>query len=145
MVEVHKTKNNLRKILNINQNQIVFGCHGGESSFDLKFTHDVIKKIVNIKKNITFLFLNINKFYSHPRVKFLKGTSDEIYKKKFLNTCDAMIYGRSLGESFGLACAEFAVLNKSIISYRYNRHKNHKLSMSETNFFEYSFMNFIIY
>ena len=138
MVEVHKTKNNLRKILNINQNQIVFGCHGGESSFDLKFTHDVIKKIVNIKKNITFLFLNINKFYSHPRVKFLKGTSDEIYKKKFLNTCDAMIYGRSLGESFGLACAEFAVLNKSIISYRYNRHKNHKLSMSETNFFEYS-------
>ena len=49
-----------------------------------------------------------------------------------------MIYGRSLGGSFGLACAEFAVLNKSIISYRYNRHKNHKLSMSETNFFEYS-------
>ena len=85
----------MRKILNINQKQIVFGCHGGESSFDLKFTNDVIKKIVNIKKYY-FSFLNINKFYSHPRVKFLKGTSDEIYKKKFLNTCDAMIYGRSL-------------------------------------------------
>ncbi len=137
MVELHKTKNDLRKNLNIGKKQIVFGCHGGESSFDLTFAHDAIKKIVKIKKNITFLFLNINKFYSHPRIKFLKGTTDEIYKKKFLNTCDAMIYGRSLGESFGLACAEFAIQNKSIISYKFNRHQNHKFSMSRNNFFEY--------
>tara|TARA_Y100000768_G_scaffold318458_1_gene253880 strand:+ start:3905 stop:5002 length:1098 start_codon:yes stop_codon:yes gene_type:complete len=137
MVEVHKTKNNLRKILNIDKKQIVFGCHGGESSFDLKFTYDVIKKIVYTNENITFLFLNIEKFYNHPKVKFLKGTTDEVYKKKFLNTCDAMIYGRSLGESFGLACAEFALQNKPIISYRFNRHQNHKFSISSKFFLEY--------
>ena len=33
----------------------------------------------------------------------------KIFKKKFINTCDAMIYGRSLGESFGLSCGEFAI------------------------------------
>ena len=138
MVEVDKTKNDLRKKLKIDSKQIVFGCHGGESSFDLIFTHDVIKKIVKTKKNITFLFLNINKFYDHPKIKFLKGTTDEVYKKKFLNTCDAMIYGRSLGESFGLACAEFASQDKSIFSYKFNRHQNHKFSTPRNFFFEYS-------
>ena len=117
--EIHYNFSEEYHSINIEKKQIVFGCHGGESSFDLVFTHDVIKKIVKIKKNITFLFLNINKFYSHPRVKFLKGTTNESYKKKFLNTCDAMLYGRSLGESFGLACAEFAIQNKSIISYKF--------------------------
>ena len=140
IVELHKTKNDLKKLLKIKKDQIVFGCHGGESSFDLKFAQDVIKKVVNSRKDIVFLFLNITKFYNHPRVKFLKGTADEIYKKKFINSCDAMIYGRSLGESFGLACAEFAINNKTIISYKFNRHQSHKFSMPY-NFLEYASFN----
>ena len=137
IVEVHKTKSNLKSFLKIKKKQKVFGCHGGESSFDLKFTHDVLQKIVKDRKDFTFLFLNINKFCDHPRIKFIKGTTCERFKKKFLNTCDVMIYGRSLGESFGLACGEFAFLNKPIISYKFNRHTNHKFSLSNENFFEY--------
>jgi len=137
MVEMHQTKKNLRKIFNIKKKQVVLGCHGGESSFNLKFAQDVIKKILESRTDITFLFLNINKFCKHKRAIFLKGTIEENYKKKFLNTCDAMIYGRSLGESFGLACAEFATLDKPIISYKFNRHKNHKLSLSKKKFYEY--------
>ena len=87
---------------------------------------------------MVFLFLNIDKFCKHPRIIFLKGSSDEIYKKKFLNTCDAMIYGRSLGESFGLSCGEFAAQGKKIISYEYNRHKSHIYSLGKKNFMEYS-------
>ena len=49
MVDTHKTKNNLKKKLNIEKNKIILGCHGGESSFDLKFTHDVIRSITNVK------------------------------------------------------------------------------------------------
>ena len=51
-----------------------------------------------------------------------------------------MIYGRSLGESFGLACAEFAVLDKPIISYKFNRHKSHKNSIPKEFFFEYDYL-----
>ena len=58
----------------------------------------------------------------------MKGTINENLKKKFVNTCDAMIYGRSLGESFGMACAEFAIKNKDIFSYRFNKHRSHKYS-----------------
>ena len=138
IVQINKSKQNLKKKLKIKKNQIVFGCHGGESSFDLKFVHDTLLEIVKERKDIVFLFLNIDKFCKHPRIIFLKGTSDETYKKKFLNTCDAMIYGRNLGESFGLSCGEFAIQGKKIISYKFNRHKSHINSLGKKNYEEYS-------
>ena len=138
IVQINKSKQNLKKKLKIKKNQIVFGCHGGESSFDLKFVQDTLLEIVKKRKDIVFLFLNIDKFCKHSRIIFLKGTSDETYKKKFLNTCDSMIYGRSLGESFGMSCAEFAVQGKKIISYKFNRHKSHIYNLGKKNYEEYS-------
>ena len=131
------SKNNLRKKLNIKKNHLVFGCHGGESSFDLKFVQDLINKIVKRDKNLFFIFLNINKFCNHSNIKFLKGSADETVVQKFVNSCNAMIYGRSLGESFGISCGEFASQNKPIISYRFNRHRAHRHNISDGQFFEY--------
>ena len=37
------------------------------------------------------------------------------YKVKFINTCDAMIHARAMGETFGLAVAEFSKKNKPVI------------------------------
>ncbi len=138
IVKLHKTKENLKKKLKIKKNNIVFGCHGGESSFDLKFVQQTLMETVKKRKDIYFIFLNIKRFCNHPRIIFLKGTFDEFYKKKFINTCDAMIYGRSLGESFGLACAEFSIQGKKIISYKFNRHKSHIYNLPKENFKEYS-------
>ena len=138
IVEKNRSVKNLKKYLKIKNDQLVFGCHGGESSFDLKFVQDVLIRIANERNDTTFLFLNINKFCNHPKIKFLKGTINDSFKSKFINTCDAMIYGRSLGETFGLACAEFAINNKRILSYKYNRHQNHNFSLSKDTFFEYS-------
>lgn len=137
ILQLDKTKKNLKKELKINDKQIVFGTHGGESSFDLQFVKDTVLDVVSKKKNITFLFLNIKKFSNHSKIIFLKGTSDDIYKRKFLNTCDAMLYGRSLGESFGLACGEFSILKKKIISYKFTRHKSHKFNLDKHNYIEY--------
>ena len=138
IVKIEKTKEHLKKKLKINKKQIVLGCHGGDSSFNLKFVQDTLIDIANKRQDLTFLFLNINKFCKHPRIIFLKGSVDEVYKKKFLNTCDAMIYARSLGESFGLACGEFAYLNKLIISYKFNRHRAHLDQLYHQNFIQYS-------
>lgn len=136
-VNQKKIKTNLKKKLKIKKSMLVFGCYGGESSFNINFVQKAIINLVKRRKDIIFLFLNINKFYKHPQIKFLKGTINENFKKKFVNSCDAMIYGRSLGESFGLACGEFAVMNKDIISYKFNLHKSHKYSVPQNNFFEY--------
>ena len=46
-------------------------------------------------------------------------------KTEFINSCDAMIWGRSDGETFGLAIAEFSIRNKPVISCTsgcYNSH-----------------------
>ncbi len=138
ITETKKTSANLKKKLKINKKSLVFGCHGGDSSFDMKFAQHAVLEIAKKRKDIFFIFLNINKFCNHSRVIFLKGTTDENYKKKFINTCDAMIYGRSLGESFGLACAEFAVQKKDILSYKFNRHRSHEYSLEKKNYLEYS-------
>ena len=36
-----------------------------------------------------------------------------------------MLHARSLGESFGLSCAEFAIKNKPILTYGYCRQRAH--------------------
>ena len=129
ITENKNIKSNFRNKLKIKKNKLILGSHGGESSFDMKFIQSAVLNTVKKRKDIYFLFLNIKKFCKHPRVIFLKGTSNEFYKEKFLNTCDAMIYGRSLGESFGLACGEFAIKYKDIISYKFNRHRSHKYNL----------------
>jgi len=137
ITEVKKNKNDLKKQLRINKDKLIFGCYGGESSFDLKFVQSAIINIVEKRKDIVFIFLNIKKFYNHKQIKFLKGTLNEDYKKKFINSCDAMIYARSLGESFGLSIGEFAIENKRIISYRFNRHRAHCYNVPKNQLTEY--------
>jgi hypothetical protein len=121
-------KNNkltLKKKLDIPSKSLVFGYHGGAHSFDIIFVRDAIKKIVKKNKNIYFIFLNVKKFISHKNIYFLKGHFNSIEKNKFINTCDAMIHARSLGESFGLSCGEFAIKNKPIFTYKYCRQRAH--------------------
>ena len=124
-VQLIENNQNLRVKLKIPKNAKVFGYHGGETSFDLVFVKDVIKKMVKQNKDIYFLFMNIGKFFNHKRVIFIKGTFNQTQKVKFINSCDAMLHARSLGESFGLSCAEFAVKNKPIFSYGFGRQRAH--------------------
>ena len=116
---------NFRTRLKIPKSAKVFGYHGGENSFDLDFVKDVIKKVVNIDDNTYFLFMNVNKFCSHKKIIFLKGTFKKEKKVKFINSCDAMLHARSLGESFGLSCAEFAIKKKPIFTYGFCRQRAH--------------------
>ena len=124
-VQLLKNNQNLRNKLKIPKNAKVFGYHGGETSFDLIFVRDAIKKIVKQNKNIYFLFMNIRKFFNHKKVIFIKGIFNQTQKVKFINTCDVMLHARSLGESFGLSCAEFAIKNKPILTYGYCRQRAH--------------------
>ena len=124
-VQLLNIKTNLRNKFKIPKNAKIFGYHGGESSFDLNFVKDAIKKIVVQDKDTYFLFMNIGKFLNHKRVIFIKGTFDQAQKVKFINSCDAMLHARSLGESFGLSCAEFAIKNKPIFTYGFCRQRAH--------------------
>jgi glycosyltransferase involved in cell wall biosynthesis len=118
--------NNLLSILNIPQDSIVLGRHGGNDTFDIPFVHSAIKQILNNgPENLYFLFMNTQAFFEHPRIIYLNATIDINEKNMFINSCDAMIHARQQGETFGLSIAEFSVLNKPIITYANSREKEH--------------------
>lgn len=110
------TIEDLRNELNIPKDSIVIGRYGGYNQFNLSIVHIAIKNFLLNDKDTYFLFMNTEKFYEHPKIIYLPGTSDNIYKSKFINTCNAMIHARADGETFGLSIGEFSVRNKPIIT-----------------------------
>ena len=62
-------------------------------------------------------FANTKKFCENlPNIIHLEKIIDLDEKVKFINTCDAMLWGRNDGETFGLSIGEFSTKNKPIIA-----------------------------
>jgi hypothetical protein len=125
MIHNHDTTEHLRNELSIPENALVFGRYGGNETFDLSFVHQAIYDVLNARNDVWFIFMNTYEFCLHPRIIYLRGTSDMEYKKKFINTSDAMIHARIDGESFGITCGEFAIEKKPIITWSGSRNQNH--------------------
>lgn len=106
----------------------VFGRHGGDDSFDIPWVQKVVVETAQANPGIWFLFLNTRPFPGSenlPNVVFLPATADPIQKRRFLNTCDAMLHGRMRGETFGLSCLEFAVFGKPVLTYANSPERAH--------------------
>jgi hypothetical protein len=125
MINIPVTGKSLRSDFSIPGGATVFGYYGGSDSFNLDFVKRLISEIVNKHTQIYFLFMNINRFINHPQIIFLGGNADPVFKSSFINTCDAMIHARKIGESFGLACGEFSIHNKPVITYALSPQRNH--------------------
>jgi hypothetical protein len=125
MIDLPLVGKSLRLDLGVSDGATVFGCYGGSDSFNLDFVKKVIAELVEQHSQIYFLFMNIDRFIDHPQVIFLPGNPDPIFKSSFINTCDAMIHARGIGESFGLACGEFSMHGKPVITYALSPQRNH--------------------
>jgi len=131
MIHVEKTHEDLRKALSIPQNAIVFGRHGGETTFDLPFVKKLITEISKRRKDIYFIFMGTNSFIFKnifnpcKNIIFLPKSQDENFKAQFINTCDAYLHARKQGESFGIAVGEFSICNKPIITWADSDEKSH--------------------
>ena len=120
IVNLPSVEGSLREELNIPRSALVFGGMGGAESFDIDFVRRVIVECVEIRSDLYFLFLNIKPFAQHERILFLPGNSSLESKARFIQSCDAMIHARGLGESFGLSCAEFSSKNKRVVTYAFS-------------------------
>ena len=130
---------NFRNKLNIPENALVLGRHGGYEQFDIEIAHEAVKKIVENYTNIYFLFVNTKPFYSHKNIIHLDRIIDSVEKVKFINTCNTMIHARSDGETFGLAIGEFSILNKPILAtHSTTTDQNAHLKMLENKVLYYS-------
>jgi hypothetical protein len=112
----HPTKN-LRKELNIPEDAMVIGRHGGYDTFNVSFVQESVKQILNFRNDIYFVFLATDKFYEHERIIYLPWTGVEQEIFNFIHSCDVMLHARSGGETFGSACGEFSVANKPVITW----------------------------
>lgn len=104
---------------------IVIGSMGGKHSFDLDIARKGLKKALSSKKELYFVALNHQPFLDHERALFLPGTNHLDRKAAFVNGCDAMLHGRTQGETFGLACAEFTAAGKPVMAWRGAPERHH--------------------
>jgi hypothetical protein len=125
MIELPNHDGNLREELHIPETATVLGWYGGSDSFNLDFVKKEVLTAVQKRKDLYFLFMNMPPFAQHERLLFLPGNSDLIYKVKFINTCDGMLHARGIGESFGLACGEFSIKGKPVITYALSPQRSH--------------------
>ena len=110
---------NLRKALNIPDDAVVFGRYGAYFTFSIPWVKEGVVEFARLHSDVWFLFMNtlpFSKTAEIPNIVYLNGTSNLSWKRAFINTCDAMLHGRSDGETFGCAVGEFALCEKPIIT-----------------------------
>lgn len=125
VVNLPEPTKSLREQLGIPKDKIIIGRHGGYDTFDLPFVWEAVKIITEVRDDIVFLFPNTMPFINHKNVIFMDPFFDQQTKSNFIHTCDAMLHGRNLGESFGLAISEFLFQNKPVIAWEGGFDRNH--------------------
>ena len=125
MIDLPHVEGDLRKDLLIPHDATVLACYGGQDSFNLRFVQETIIKVLEKRADLLFLFMNITPFAKHERLLFLPGRTQMDYKMRFINTADGMIHARGIGESFGLACGEFSIKNKPVMTYALSPQRSH--------------------
>jgi hypothetical protein len=132
MVNLPNVNTDMRKELNIPEDAIVFGRHGGMTEFNIGYVHNVINKITDEYPNIYFLLVNTNKFCKENPNIIHYGKIIDLHKKvEFINTCDAMIHARQMGETFGASVSEFSIKNKPVITCRRGHDLEHLKIMKD--------------
>jgi len=121
MIHLPDHNEDMREILNIPKDATVFGRYGGKEQFNIIGVHHIVEKVARENPDIYFLFANTNVFCPPMKnIIHLDAIIDPHEKRKFINTCDGMIWARTDGESFGLAVGEFSTCNRPIIAYKHD-------------------------
>ena len=127
IVDMPQPTFSFREKLNIPEDKIIIGRHGGYTEFDLPFVYSAIHDTLKKRDDIYFVFMNTRPFMErHPNVIHIEGTCNMQHKSNYINTCDYMLHGRYMGESFGLALSEFLFHGKPVIAWTGGQDQNHR-------------------
>ncbi|MCP9830272.1 glycosyltransferase [Synechococcus sp. HJ21-Hayes] len=114
-----------RQLHGIPADAILIGSMGGSHTFDLAIARFGLQEALQRSNRLFFAALNHQPFIQHERALFLAGTDDRLAKATFIQACDAMLHGRTQGETFGLACAEFTAAGKPVLAWRHAPERHH--------------------
>ncbi|MES0882827.1 hypothetical protein [Roseibium sp. SCP14] len=125
IVELPEADGDLRDELGIPKDAFVVGRYGGFDQFNVPFAHQAVSEALERRSDLYFLFVNTEQFIEHPRALFLPPVVRPQEKVRFIASCDAGINAKKIGESFGLAIAEFLMFGKPVFSWAGGMDQNH--------------------
>lgn len=125
IVDLPSARNDLRREFGVPRDAFVVGRHGGADQFNVPFVPAAIEAALEARKNLWFLLMNTNRFSDHERIIHVPGAADRGRVADFVAACDAGINARRVGETFGLAIAEFLSQDKPALVWRGGRDGNH--------------------
>lgn len=135
IVHLPESPRDLRSELGIPNDATVFGRYGGWLEFDHPAARQAVDAVSRQRGDIYFLFMNTEPFLSPRRnVLFVERSTDPTAKSIFVNTCDAMLYARARGETFGLAIGEFSSKNKPVFAPKDAPERMHHLILGDRAF-----------
>lgn len=117
IVTLPELDDDLRADLSIPEDAVVFGRHGGEGTFNVPFVREAICAAVEQRDDVWFLLVNVDRFCDHGRVVHVPLMTGRAEIRRFVNSCDYMIHAHALGETFGLAVAEFAYAGVPVLTF----------------------------
>ncbi|MGH3119383.1 MAG: hypothetical protein ACRDQ2_20185 [Gaiellales bacterium] len=117
IVTLPDIREDFRAELGIPDDAAVFGRHGGVGTFSIDFVKAAIRKALEERTDIWFVFTNVEPFHEHERIVYVPHVADRAGVRQFINTCDYMIHAHALGEGFGLAVAEFAFVGAPVMTF----------------------------
>jgi len=125
IVDLPEPAGTLRSDLGIPADAFVVGRYGGFDQFNVPFAQYAVGSALERRSDLHFLFVNTEKFIDHPRARFLPPIVAPEEKTRFIASCDAGLNAKKIGESFGLAIAEFLYFGKPVFSWAGGMDQNH--------------------
>jgi hypothetical protein len=117
IVSLPEIEEDLRSELRIPEDGVVFGRHGGLGNFDIRFVEEAVRESVERRSEVWFVFVNVEPFCEHDRIRYLPELIDRVEIRRLVNTCDYMLHAHRYGETFGLAVAEFAYAGAPVLTF----------------------------
>jgi len=127
-------RSNLRAELAIPARAMVVGRHGALDQFNVPFVPRAIEAALERREDLWILLLNTARFSDHERIAHLPATADRQRVADFVASCDAGLNARYVGETFGLAIAEFLVQDKPVLVWAGGRDRNHLALVDDPRF-----------
>jgi hypothetical protein len=124
----------LRAQLGIPNDAFVVGRHGALDQFNVPFAPRAIEDALARRKDLWFVFLNTARFSRHERVVHLPATPDRQAIADFVASCDVGMNARYVGETFGLAIAEFLAQDKPALVWAGGRDGNHLVLVDDPRY-----------
>lgn len=131
IVDLPEPEGNMRAELGLPAEAHVVGRYGGLDQFNLPFAQKAVAEALEKRSNLHFVFVNTERFIDHPRALFLPPIVAPEEKARFIATCDAGLNAKKIGESFGLAIAEFLMQGKPVYSWAGGMDRNHVVMTPE--------------